>query len=256
MGAQRREIENRAGTVVIKKDGTALKDGRFVEGGGSLASSFSTKAKESGPENSNNVVSILKDVVIPRMKSGKPDDALGVVIMFRSASHGTIETPNGDALSQKGIENLIEDTAQLGARRPFLQISSKDAQGLHALALETAHQMQKGMIMDEALGKNFDANWNLGRLLHNLGKPRDALPYIAMSHEIQPENPKVAARLTEISLDLYNEIPSQTNEIRVLMALDAAESLEQSDYMDALGKRVENELNLRKERTPGLHAAL
>lgn len=191
----------------------------------------------------------FKDVARRQLTNGDMESAVQTLILLRDAANGAHETAEGHIAPSAGkIEDLLTAIKDMTGQRLLpknMQIlpASKIRECLQVIN-EIAGEMHEAMILDEKLGNSFDANWNLGRLLHNLGKPNDALPYIAKARRLQPDNPKVAARLTDVRLEIYKETPTQDNEIATLLALGATKELEVSPHVARLQIRVQEHLNI------------
>lgn len=208
---------------------------------------------ETGKNNTNarthrQIKSDFKGALQPYLTSSDMQNTVQAIILLRDAAHGTYNTQGRETLAPQKVEEMLKAVAKMTGQRQNRKndapLNQKEIQAYHEAVLEIAQDMQSDMVMNEELGNNFEANWNLGRLFHNLGKPLDALPYISAAQKIQPDNPKVAARLTEVAFDLNNESPSTTNEIRVLSALTHTVSLEASYPVAVLQRRAQKTFDL------------
>lgn len=207
---------------------------------------------EAGKNNTNarehrQIKSAFKDTLQPYLTSSDMRDIVQAIILLRDAAHGAYKTQGTEALAPQKVENMLKAVRKMTGQRQSHKnapLNQKEMQAYHEAVLEIAQDMQRDMVMNEELGNNFEANWNLGRLLHNLGRSMDSLPYIGAAQKLQPNNPKVAARLTEVALDLHNESPSTTSETRALSALTHTVSLEASYPVAVLQRRAQKTFDL------------
>ena len=96
---------------------------------------------------------------------------------------------------------------------------------------------QNDIVMREQLD-DFSTVWQYGRLLHNIGKARDALHYITLADQLEPDNSKVQARLVEVLLDLNAELPNMGYEDAAYHNAQHLHAQEQSDYSRELLERA------------------
>ncbi|MCC6598510.1 MAG: hypothetical protein IT559_06955 [Alphaproteobacteria bacterium] len=167
---------------------------------------------------------------------------VNTLIALRDIANGAISTEEGyDKVANKRIETLLSTVKNVtGDKRPSSTDPLSDKQNIAYLQAitEIAYEMHDLIMRDEKLQKDFPTVWNMGRLLHNLGKPQDALPFIKMSEGLEPYNTKVMARKTEILADVYEDNPTVNNALRAVVALGKVADQENSDYVDYLEKRV------------------
>ncbi len=95
---------------------------------------------------------------------------------------------------------------------------------------------------------NFDAVWQFGRLLHNLGRTEDAISYFGIAHELEPEHCKALGRLAEAALELHEELPSQRYDVLAHAAANKLITLEDSDYARELYETSAAHVGLREIR--------
>jgi len=104
------------------------------------------------------------------------------------------------------------------------------------------NKLHSAIIM-EGLEDDFDMNWQYGRILHNIGKPSDALAYLTKASELDDSNLKVQGRIIEVLLDLNAEMPNMTYEEPAAFLARELHNQEQSQYSLELYQRAQNAFN-------------
>lgn len=124
--------------------------------------------------------------------------------------------------------------AQLTSLREHLPVAGMPDKFARAVTID----MPKDIVMQGA-DIDFDTNWQYARLLHNMGRTRDALHYATVASDLQPDNFKAAARLIEILLDLNKDMPHQRYEETAFYLAQKLDIKEQSEYSADLVSRAQ-----------------
>ena len=134
------------------------------------------------------------------------------------------------ALAQKLAEVRLKlpklnDTHENGADEAAREQATAQLNGI-ATWLQSLHSH----IVMEGFENDPEMNWQYGRLLHNMGRPEDALFYLERAHELAPDNNKVLGRLAEVYLDLHEEVRSVRYDVSALEAATTLIQRESSEY--------------------------
>jgi len=125
--------------------------------------------------------------------------------------------------------------SELAAMR--VQIQTGALQGVFQMS-SVSDRFHEDIVMGDKLG-DFETVWQAGRLLHNMGRPEDAIFYLEQAAALEPDNPKARGRLVELYLDLHREMPNRSYDYAAYGHSCALLTIETSDYANKLYASVE-----------------
>lgn len=72
--------------------------------------------------------------------------------------------------------------------------------------------------------------WQYGRLMHNLGRTEDALIHLQRANDLDSDNPKIIARLSEVLLELHKDYPNHRYDVEAAKLTARLLEIEDSAY--------------------------
>lgn len=124
-----------------------------------------------------------------------------------------------------------------------LKEQQPNVHGLGAFTTIVTDDMPREIILRNK-SDDFSTNWHFARLTHEYNLPKEALAYIQKAYEIEPDNPKVAAKFVEILLDLHDEMPNLNYNYDAYGIACALITLEESPFSQHLYNQVLSKLPL------------